>query len=147
MAKCEIRSTVKPPASAPQADRLLGDLRQMIEAARARVATAANAELTFLYWRIGRRARSEILAGKRASYGEAIVATVSQRLVVEYRRGFTCANLTRVLGFFAESRHHPVTPSQRVARKASKFAGGRSGARGQRGLVGPHDVLSTAAEV
>ncbi len=61
----------------------------MIEAARARVAAAANAELTFLYWRIGRRISEEILSGERGRYGEAILATLSQQLVAEYGRGFT----------------------------------------------------------
>jgi len=100
MAKRKNLSISKPPASVPRADQLLGDLRQMIEAARSRVATAANAELTLLYWRIGRRIHSEILSGERARYGEAIVATLSQQLVGEYGRGFTYTALTRMVGFF-----------------------------------------------
>jgi hypothetical protein len=52
----------------------------MIEEARVRVATAANAELTLLYWRIGRRTSGKILSGERARYGEAIVAALSQQL-------------------------------------------------------------------
>jgi len=100
MATRKISSTSKPPASIPKTDQLLADLRQMIEAARVRVATAANTELTLLYWRIGRRIHSEILLGERASYGEAIVATLSQQLVVEYGRGFTYTSLTRMVRFF-----------------------------------------------
>ena len=84
----------------PRPDKLLGDLREMIESARARVAATANAELTLLYWRIGRRIHSEILSGERATYGEAIVATLSQQLVAEYGRGFTYTALTRMVGFF-----------------------------------------------
>jgi predicted nuclease of restriction endonuclease-like (RecB) superfamily len=72
----------------------------MIEEARVRVATAANAELTLLYWRIGRRISEEILSGERARYGEAIIATLSQQLVTEYGRGFTYTALTRMVGFF-----------------------------------------------
>jgi predicted nuclease of restriction endonuclease-like (RecB) superfamily len=100
MAKRKIPSIAKLAAPLPRTDQLLGDLRQMIEAARARVATAANAELTLLYWRMGRRIHSEILAGERAPYGEAIVATVSQQLVADYGRGFTYTALTRMVGFF-----------------------------------------------
>jgi hypothetical protein len=81
MAKQKIASLAKPPAPVPQADQLLGDLRQMIEAARARVATAANAELTLHYWRMGRRIHSEILAGERA--GETVVEQPSHALVRE----------------------------------------------------------------
>jgi predicted nuclease of restriction endonuclease-like (RecB) superfamily len=100
MAKRKTPSIAKLAAPVPQADQLLGDLRQMIEAARARVATAANAELTLLYWRIGRRIHSEVLAGERARYGEAIVATASQQLVADYGRGFTYTALTRMVAFF-----------------------------------------------
>ena len=66
---------------------------------------AANAELTLLYWRIGRRIHSEVLSGERAAYGEAIVATLSQQLVAEYGRGFTYTALTRMA---ASSRRSPT---------------------------------------
>lgn len=82
------------------AERLLGDLREMIDAARLRAATAANIELTLLYWRIGRRIHSEILGGERARYGEAILAALSQQLVAEYGRGFTYTALTRMVAFY-----------------------------------------------
>jgi predicted nuclease of restriction endonuclease-like (RecB) superfamily len=100
MAKRKAASRAGPPAPAPQVDQLLGDLRQMIEAARARVATAANSEMTLLHWRIGRRIHTEILGGERAAYGKAIVATVSQHLVAEYGRGYTYTALTRMIAFF-----------------------------------------------
>jgi DUF1016 N-terminal domain len=84
MAKRKIPSKAKPRLPVPRADQLLGDIRQLIESARARVATAANTEFTLLYWRIGHRIHSEILSGERATYDKAIVATVSRQLVVEY---------------------------------------------------------------
>ena len=55
---------------------LLDDIRGLIETARQQAATAVNTELTMLYWRIGQRIQSEVLADKRADYGEAIVATL-----------------------------------------------------------------------
>jgi hypothetical protein len=57
------------------ADRLLGDIRRLIEDARTAVAVTVNAGLTMLYWRIGK----EILQGGRAEYGEEIVSTVSRQ--------------------------------------------------------------------
>jgi predicted nuclease of restriction endonuclease-like (RecB) superfamily len=72
----------------------------MIDAARARIATAANAEFTLLNWRIGRRIHSEVLSGERAAYGKAIVATLSQQLVADYGRGYTYTALTRMAAFF-----------------------------------------------
>jgi DUF1016 N-terminal domain len=100
MGKRKILLTSKPATPALQVDLLLGDLRKLIEAARMRVAIAANAEVTLLYWRIGRKIHTEVLSGERAPYGESILATLSQQLVVEYGRGFTYTALTRMAGFF-----------------------------------------------
>ncbi len=47
-------------------DLLVAELRQLIDEARHRVASSANAELTMLYWRIGSRVRTEILQNERA---------------------------------------------------------------------------------
>jgi uncharacterized protein DUF1016 len=47
-----------------------------------------QAELTLLYWRVGRRLASEILGGERAAYGERVVAQLAERLVVDYGRGW-----------------------------------------------------------
>ncbi len=99
MAKRTVASITRPRTLARQADQLLGELRQMIDSARARVATAANSELTLLYWRIGRRIHSDILSGERAAYGEAIVATVSRQLVVEYGQNFRSKSLARMVQF------------------------------------------------
>ncbi|HKI20754.1 MAG TPA: PDDEXK nuclease domain-containing protein [Isosphaeraceae bacterium] len=100
MAKRKAPLVSRIPATAPRADELLGEIRQLIESARLRAAFAANTELTLLYWRIGRRIHSEVLSGERARYGEAIVATVSQQLVADYGRGFTYTALTRMVAFF-----------------------------------------------
>ena len=53
---------------------LVRELGSMIDAARKQVASAANAALTTLYWQIGHRVRTEVLAGQRAEYGAEIVA-------------------------------------------------------------------------
>lgn len=51
--------------SIPAPQPLLAEVRQLIESARQRVASAVNAELTQLYWHIGRRISSELLQGQR----------------------------------------------------------------------------------
>lgn len=81
------------------ADRLLGDIRRLIEEARAAVAVTVNAGLTMLYWRIGERIRREILKGTRAAYGQEIVATVSRQLETEYGRGFSEKSLRHMIRF------------------------------------------------
>jgi len=68
---------------------LFGDIRRMIEDARAAVAVTVNTGLTDLYWRIGKRINDEIVKGKRAAYGDEIVSTVSRQLEMEYGTGFS----------------------------------------------------------
>lgn len=83
-------------------DGLVQALRTLIQAARSRVATAANAELTLLYWQIGRRLLVENLGGGRAEYGRKILVTVSQQLEAEFGRGFSYSALTRMARFAEE---------------------------------------------
>lgn len=78
---------------------LVADLRQLIDAARQRAAVAVNAELTLLYWQIGRRIHREVLAGKRAGYGEEIVSALGRQLTHEYGRGFSTKNLRHMIRF------------------------------------------------
>ena len=81
---------------------ILSEIRGLIESARGRVASFANAELTMLYWHVGERIRREILKDKRAAYGLEIVPTLSGQLVLEYGKGFEAKNLWRTIQF-AES--------------------------------------------
>lgn len=78
---------------------LLADIRSMVAEARQTVATAVNAELTLLYWRVGRRIREETLKGERAAYGEQIVAALSERLTADYGQGFSRRNLFNMIRF------------------------------------------------
>ncbi len=78
---------------------VISDLRHLIQSARERVAATVNAELTFLYWRIGQRLRTEMLGGKRADYGKQIVEAVAADLTAQFGRGFDRANLFRMLQF------------------------------------------------
>lgn len=80
---------------------LLGDIQVLIEAARLRVATTVNAELTLLFWRIGRRIHTEVLAGQWAGYGEEILLALAERLARDYGRSFEEKNLRRMVQFAA----------------------------------------------
>lgn len=81
------------------AKTLVGDIKFYIDQARLKTAQAVNASLVTLYWQIGRRIRQEILKGKRAEYGEEIVATVSRQLTEEYGQGFSRRNLFHMVRF------------------------------------------------
>src|SRR4030043_1005354 len=80
-------------------DILFQDLRGLIIEARQDVARQVNSALVFLYWRVGKRIRQDILKEKRAEYGEEIVSTVSTQLVPEFGEGFSKRNLFRMIRF------------------------------------------------
>jgi hypothetical protein len=88
-----------PTRSGMAGDRLRGDIRQLIETARAQTARAVNSALVGLYWHIGTRIRQDVLREKRAEYGEKIVQTLSAQLTVEYGRGFGRRNLFQMIRF------------------------------------------------
>ena len=78
---------------------IIADLSQLIQAARARVATTANAELTLLYWHVGKRLRTETLGERRAAYGRQIVEHVAANLTVRFGKGFERTNMFRMIRF------------------------------------------------
>jgi predicted nuclease of restriction endonuclease-like (RecB) superfamily len=75
------------------------ELRDLIAANRQRLATAVNAELTLLYWRIGQRLATEVLGGERAQYGAQLMDRLGERLAQEFGRGFEAKNLRRMVQF------------------------------------------------
>ena len=87
---------------------LLGDIRALIEASRQRAAQAVNVELTLLFWRIGHRIRTEVLAGQRAGYGEEILPTLAEQLARDYGRGFGEKNLRRMVKFAVTFPDEPI---------------------------------------
>jgi len=87
---------------------LLGDIRALIESARQRATAMVNSELTLLFWRIGRRIHTEVLAGERAGYGEQIVPALAAQLVRDYGQSFTEKNLRRMVQFAATFPDEPI---------------------------------------
>ena len=93
-------NTPQPIVSTVVPASLIGDLRQIIEQARNRVAFTVNSELTMMYWHIGERINREVLDNQRADYGKQIVATVSRQLQEEYGvKGFDEKNIRRMMQF------------------------------------------------
>ena len=80
-------------------ETLVEDLRQLISDARRHAASVVNSALTLLYWRVGDRIRRDVLQNERARYGQQILASLSQELIVEFGRGFDATNLSRMMKF------------------------------------------------
>jgi len=79
--------------------QFFGEIREMIDKARQVVATAVNAELSILYWNVGRRINNEILQHRRAEYGAEIVKQLSDNLTMEYGRGWSEKHLRHCIRF------------------------------------------------
>ena len=91
-------SAAKIPARVNEA-ALLSDLRTLIQSARQRIAAVAYSTQTLLCWHVGRRLLTENLHGGRAAYGKQILVTVSRELTAEYGRGFSYAEIARMIQF------------------------------------------------
>ena len=76
---------------------LLADVRLLINAARQRVASTVNAELTQLYWQIGKRVNSELLQGQRAEYGKQDIAELAKQLTTEFGKGWSAQQIRHCL--------------------------------------------------
>ncbi len=78
---------------------LVADLKALIQDARQRAARRVNAELSLLYWQVGLRIRTEILAEERAAYGQQIVRGLAQKLNSEFGSGWSKRQLDYCLRF------------------------------------------------
>lgn len=86
--------------SSASTQSLIQDLRQIVEQARCRVASTANAELTMMYWHIGERINREVLGNQRAEYGKQIVASVARQLQEDFgTKGFEERTIRRMMQF------------------------------------------------
>jgi predicted nuclease of restriction endonuclease-like (RecB) superfamily len=85
--------------SEPVKLELVKEIRQLIDNSRINVAIAVNAEMTLLYWNVGKKITMEILKNKRAEYGKQIVQTLSAQLTLDYGRGWSEKQLRHCLRF------------------------------------------------
>ncbi|MBT3806324.1 MAG: DUF1016 domain-containing protein [Desulfobacula sp.] len=78
---------------------LSGEIKQLIQEAKQRVAVSVNIELTLLYWQGGKRISSEVLKNKRAEYGKKIISNLAQDLTRAFGRGWSKKQLHHCLRF------------------------------------------------
>lgn len=80
---------------------LIGDIAELLEAARRTAARTVNALMTATYWEIGRRiVEFEQRGEKRAEYGEELLTKLSADLRTRFGRGFSRFNLGRFRAFY-----------------------------------------------
>lgn len=83
-------------------NKLVSDIRDLIDKTRRQVAVSVNMGMTLMYWHIGDRINKEILGGERAAYGKQIVSKLAKQLSSIYGGSqFSEKNLNR-MRLFAE---------------------------------------------
>lgn len=69
--------------------QLYGDVCQIIEDTRTRIATTVNTEVCWMNWHIGKRIKEDVLYNQRAEYGKEVVKNLSVLLTEKYGKGWS----------------------------------------------------------
>ena len=72
----------------PAEETLFGDVCQIIDGARSRIATYLNTEVCLTNWYVGKRIKEDVLSGQRAGYGQQVVKNLAARLTARYGAGW-----------------------------------------------------------
>ena len=100
-------------------DRLIDDVREIIETARANAVRSVDFCRVQMYWNLGRRIFEEEQHGKeRADYGAYIVKTLADKLEAEYGSGFGVRQLERARQFY---RIYPIASTVRTQLNWSQY--------------------------
>ena len=78
---------------------MAAEIRLLIEQSRQNVANAINAEITLLYWSIGKKINEEFLKNNRAEYGKQIIIQLAKQLTGEYGKGWGEKQLRQCMQF------------------------------------------------
>lgn len=74
----------------------------LVNQARVRVAAKINSEMVVLYWSIGKTITDIVLHGEKPEYGGNAIAEISQRLSLEYGKGFDKSSIHRMVKLYQE---------------------------------------------
>ena len=71
------------------------EIKGLVNTSRSRVYSAVNTEMLNLYWNIGKIIMEIQQGNERASYGDAVLEKLSEKLTNEFGKGFSSRNLER----------------------------------------------------
>ena len=81
-------------------NNIFDNIKELVINSRNKVYSVVNTEMLNLYWNIG-KAIMEIQQGdERASYGDAVLEKLSQKLTNEFGKGFCARNLRTMRKFY-----------------------------------------------
>lgn len=81
-------------------NKLYTDICTLVEEARNYVASTANATMTLMYWKIGKRLSIELAENQESKYGKQILSQLATKLQMQFgERGFQEKNIRRMIQF------------------------------------------------
>ena len=78
-------------------DHLYEGVTDIIDNARTQVSVYVNAHASMTFWSVGKYIIDDMEYRTYSAYGQKILATLSQRLMARYGKGYTYSALTRML--------------------------------------------------
>ena len=81
-------------------DNVFENIKDMVINSRNKVYSAVNIEMLNLYWNIGKVIMEIQKGDQRATYGDAVLEKLSQKLTNEFGKGFSKRNLERMRKFY-----------------------------------------------
>lgn len=79
---------------------IFDEIKELINNSRDRVYSTVNTEMLKLYWNIGKIIMEIQQGNERATYGDAILEKLSERLTKEFGKGFSSRNLRTMRKFY-----------------------------------------------
>ncbi len=81
-------------------ENLYGVIKQILQEARQTAYRAVNFAMVTAYWQIGKAIIEDELKHQRAAYGKAVLHRISEKLTVEFGKGFDESNLRYMCLFY-----------------------------------------------
>lgn len=79
---------------------IFNNIKKLVINSRNKVYSTVNTEMLNLYWNIGRTIMEIQQGDERASYGDAVLEKLSQKLTSEFGKGFSSRNLRTMRKFY-----------------------------------------------
>ena len=79
---------------------LYNKIKNIIDTSKEQAIVQVNNTMILSYWKIGERLKKEVLKEKRAAYGKEVIQKISEKLTLEYGRGYSRSNLERMMKLY-----------------------------------------------
>lgn len=81
-------------------NNIFDNIKELVINSRNKVYSAVNTEMLNLYWNIGKTIMEIQQGDERASYGDAVLEKLSEKLTNEFGKGFSARNLRTMRKFY-----------------------------------------------